>query len=214
VIRRRRQQKSSGGGGGAGVVVAVAVVVMVSGAVRQWLALWGPLLALGVAVVMVLTLWRSLMLRRRRRADAARQAVLDGYVASTDAMSGSQFEELVARLLRRDGWSRVVVCGGAGDLGADVTARHPVDGSLLVVQCKRYSNRAVSSPDMQRFLGTVFHHHHADHAVYVTTSYYSRPALGLATSSGVLTLDRRALAAWMAGAPLPLPVFLAAHRLA
>ncbi|WP_420814689.1 restriction endonuclease [Kineococcus siccus] len=45
------------------------------------------------------------------------------------------FEQLVARLLRRDGWREVTVSGGAGDLGADVTARHPGDGSLLVVQC-------------------------------------------------------------------------------
>lgn len=186
------------------MVVAAAMVVTVSPAARMWLSVWWPLIALGFAVVVVLLVWRLLVLRRLRRARAARQAVLDRQVASTDAMSGSDFEHLVARLLRRDGWQRVVITGGAGDLGADVTAQHPGDGSLLVVQCKRYSNRAVSSPDMQRFLGTVFHHHHADHAVYVTTSYYSRPALALAAFNGVRTLDRQQLAAWMAGTPLPL----------
>jgi len=188
------------------------MVVTVSPAARAWLSLCGPLIVLGFAVVVVLLVWRLLVLRRHRRARAARQAVLDRQVASTDAMSGSDFEHLVARLLRRDGWDQVVVSGGAGDLGADVTARHPGNGSLLVVQCKRYSNRAVSSPDLQRFLGTVFHHHHADHAVYVTSSYYSRPALELAASNGVHTLDRQQLAAWMAGTPLSLSPTTAIHR--
>ncbi|NAZ83023.1 restriction endonuclease [Kineococcus sp. R8] len=161
------------------------------------------MLVLGAAVLLVLLAWRLVVLRRRARARARRHAELDRRVASTDGLTGPAFEQLVARLLRRDGWREVTVSGGAGDLGADVTARHPGDGSLLVVQCKRYAGRAVSSPDLQRFLGTVFHHHRADHAVYVTTSWYSRPALALAASSGVLTLDRRALATWMSGAPLP-----------
>lgn len=56
---------------------------------------------------------------------------------------------------------------------------------------------------MQRFLGTVIHHHRADHALYAT-SYYSRPARQLAASSGVQLLDRQALANWMIGKPVPL----------
>jgi len=202
VSRRRGRKSSSSGDGVAGVVVAAAILLVVSGAARDWLALWWPMLALGAAVVVVLGTWRLVVLARRRRAQAAAQAVLDQHVASVDAMSGEDFEQLVARLLRRDGWAQVVVSGGAGDLGADVTARHPGDGSLLVVQCKRYTTRAVSSPDMQRFLGTVFHVHRADHALYVSTSFYSRPALSLAASSGVQTVDRGQLAAWKAGRPL------------
>jgi len=173
------------------------MIFSVSGAARQWLSVWWPLLALGVAVVVVLLVWRLLVLRGRRRAGAARQAVLDRQVASTDGMSGTDFEHLVARLLRRDGWQQVAVAGGAGDLGADVIARHPRDGSLLVVQCKRYTDRAVSSPVVQRFLGTVFYHHHTDHALYVTTSCYRRPARALAASNGLgcgwpAARDRRA----------------------
>lgn len=203
--RRRGKETSSSGEGTAGLLVAGAVLAVVSGAVhavQAWLAVWWPMLALTAAVVVVLGTWRLLILARRRRALAAAQAARDEQVASTDGMSGTDFEHLVARLLRRDGWRQVVVAGGSGDLGADVTARHPRDGSLLVVQCKRYTNRAVSSPDMQRFLGTVFHVHGADHAVYVATSFYSRPALSLAVSAGVQTLDRGQLAAWMAGRTL------------
>ncbi len=106
----------------------------------------------------------------------------------------------MARLLVRDGRTQVRVHGGAGDLGADVTARHPSDGTLLVVQCKRYGRRNVSSPDLQRFLGTVFHHHGARHPWFATTSGFTRPAVDLASRGGVVLIDRQALAGCMAGA--------------
>jgi len=208
---RRRARRSSGSDDAARLAAAGVVVLLLTGAagaVRTWLTIWWPLLALTGAVPLVLLTWRLLVLRRRARARTARQAMLDQQIASTDQMSGPDFEHLIARLLRRDGWREVTISGGAGDLGADVTARHPRDGSLLVVQCKRYTDRAVSSPDLQRFLGTVFHHHHADHALYVTTSHYSRPARDLAASSGVHLMDRATLAPWMAGQPLGVPAML------
>ena len=203
---RSRKKKSTRGGDDAARLGVAAFFVLVltgtAGALRSWLTIWWPLLAVAGAVVIVLFCWRVLVLRRRARERADRQARLDQQVATTDGMSGPDFEQLVARLLRRDGWQQVTVSGGAGDLGADVTARHPGDGSLLVVQCKRYTDRAIGSPDLQRFLGTVFHHHHADHALYVTTSFYSRPARALATSNGVRLLDRQALSTWMTGQPV------------
>lgn len=203
---RSRKKKSIRGGDDAarlGVVIFFLLVLTgTASALRSLLAIWWPLLAVAGAVTIVLFGWRVLVLRRRARERTDRQARLDQQVATTDGMSGPHFEQLIARLLRRDGWHHVTVSGGAGDLGADVTARHPGDGTLLVVQCKRYTDRAISSPDLQRFLGTVFHHHHADHALYVTTSYYSRPARALATSNGVHLLDRQALATWMTGQPL------------
>jgi len=203
---RSRTKKSTRGGSDAarlGVVIFfILVLTGTASALRSWLAIWWPLLAVAGTLVIVLFGWRVLVLRRRGRERAAHQARLDQQVATTDGMSGPDFEQLVARLLRRDGWHHVTVSGGAGDLGADVTAHHPGDGSLLVVQCKRYTDRAIGSPDLQRFLGTVFHHHHADHALYVTTSSYSRPARALAAGGGVHLLDRQALATWMTGQPL------------
>ena len=202
MARKRSSKKQSTDTGGDAVKIALAVVLVFGGVIRSWLAIWWPLLALAGAVAVVLFIWRVLVLRRRARDRTARQAMLDQQIATTEGMSGPDFEQLIARLLRRDGWRQVTVSGGAGDLGADVTARHPSDGALLVVQCKRYTDRAVSSPDMQRFLGTVFHHHRAHHALYVTTSRYSGPAQQLGAGSGVQLLDRQALATWMAGQPL------------
>lgn len=210
-MTRKRSRGSSNTGAAddvARLAVAGVFLLVLTGTalstVRVWLSIWWPLLTLAALALFALTCWRLGVLRARGQARAAHQAELDRYVATTDGMSGAAFEHLIARLLRRDGWHDVHVTGGCGDLGADVTARHPQDGTLLVVQCKRHSGRAVSSPDMQRFLGTVFHHHHADHALYVATSYYSRPARQLAASSGVQLLDRQALANWMIGKPLAL----------
>lgn len=124
--------------------------------------------------------------------------LLDGQIATTDGMPSRQFEELVARLIRRDGWQDVQVCGGVGDLGADVIARSP-DGRRLVVQCKRYGpHNLVSSPEMQRFLGTVWHEHEADLAWFVTTGGFTTPARELGKRRGVKLVGRSELASWMA----------------
>lgn len=154
--------------------------------------------ALGVAVVVL-----AVLLVRRRlaelRARRARQAELDRHVQTTDGMSGPDFERLVARLLERDGYTSVRIPGGSGDLGADVVATHP-GGRKVVVQCKRYAeHRSVSSPDMQKFLGTCFHEHGADDAWFVTTTRFSKAARDLGSRRGVRLVDRSELAEWMAG---------------
>ncbi|GFH80584.1 hypothetical protein Sgou_52540 [Streptomyces gougerotii] len=90
--------------------------------------------------------------RRRREAEAVRAGQLS--LAEVDALSWQEFERYVAGLCRRDGCRDVVVTGGSGDLGADVTATLP-DGRRLVIQCKHYApHRYVPSGDMQKFLGT------------------------------------------------------------
>lgn len=151
-------------------------------------------LAGALLVLLVLVGRRQVRARRARR---ARQAQLDAQVGSTDGMSGPDFERLVARLMQRDGFADVRIPGGAGDLGADVVGKHP-DGRLVVVQCKRYAqHRSVSSPDMQKFLGTCFHEHSADEAWFVTTTRFSKPARELGERRGVRLVDREQLAAWM-----------------
>jgi restriction system protein len=147
----------------------------------------------------------------RRRTEAAmlaagvRQDQLDRAVASTEGMTGPQFERLVGRLLERDGCQDVRVSGGAGDRGADLTAISPY-GLRVVVQCKRYDARhPVRDPEIQRFLGTAYHEHRAEIALFVTTSSYTGPARELGTRGGIVLVDGGLLASWMAGMALPLP---------
>ncbi len=123
-------------------------------------------------------------------------------------MSPREFEELIARLLVRDGHTQVRVVGGRGDLGADVIGVDP-QGHRVVVQCKRYFGQPVSSGDVQRFLGTVWAEHRADLGVFVTTSRFTAAALALGRRNGLHMLDRAALAAWMADGALPAPLAVA-----
>ncbi|MFD7389295.1 restriction endonuclease [Streptomyces sp. NPDC059852] len=109
------------------------------------------------------------------------------------------FEQTVADLCLRDGCGDVEVVGGAGDLGADVTAVTP-DGRRLIVQCKRYcETNKVGSQDLQRFGGTCFTVHEADIAVVVTTSDFTAPALEYAEQCGILCVNGDELSAWHDG---------------
>ncbi|MFI2376342.1 restriction endonuclease [Streptomyces sp. NPDC018964] len=119
------------------------------------------------------------------------------------ALSPEEFEAAIAGLCARDGCERVEVVGGAGDLGADVTALTP-DGRRLVVQCKRYGDdNKVGSQDLQRFGGTCFTVHEADVALVVTTSDFTAPAVEYAEQCGIVCVNRDALLAWSEGRTLP-----------
>lgn len=156
-----------------------------------------------VAFVVVLALAATVgtLVVVTRVRQAARQARRDRDIAATDTMTGPQFEEYVARLMRRDGLHGVRVCGGSGDLGADITARTG-DGRRVVVQCKRYSG-SVGDPHVQKFNGTAWQIHRADVALLVTTGRPTSRARQLAARCRIVLVDRHELAAWATDGRLP-----------
>ncbi|MFF4585526.1 restriction endonuclease [Streptomyces sp. NPDC001388] len=116
-----------------------------------------------------------------------------------EALDPDEFEQAIADLCARDGCAGVEVVGGAGDLGADVTAMAP-NGHRLVIQCKRYGDgHKVGSQDLQRFGGTCFTVHEADIAVVVTTSDFTAPAVEYAQQCGIVCVDAEGLRAWHSG---------------
>ncbi|MFG2027171.1 restriction endonuclease [Streptomyces sp. NPDC048825] len=127
---------------------------------------------------------------------------LAGVMASMDAMNGREFEEHVAQLLRRDGCTAVVVRGGHGDRGVDITGRTP-DGRHIAVQCKRFAPYvSVTSPDVQKFIGSAKVLYNADVALYVATCPFTRDAMNVAADGGVTPVDRSLLEAWSGGTEL------------
>ncbi|GAB2989722.1 hypothetical protein GCM10023080_064610 [Streptomyces pseudoechinosporeus] len=127
---------------------------------------------------------------------------LASLMPAVDVMSWKQFEQHVAELCRRDGCTDVVVTGGKGDLGADVIALLP-DGRRLVIQCKRQAaHRAVTTADMQQFIGAARPEHRADIALYAVTCRFTKSALTLAARHGITVMPRELFAAWNAGARL------------
>jgi restriction system protein len=162
------------------VAVTVAAVVL------------GVLAAGSVAVLLVLVGGRN------RSTTASGQAL-----AATDVMTGRQFEEYVARLMRRTGLRQVRVVGGAADLGADILATTR-DGRRVVVQCKRYAG-SVGSPHVQRLNGTAWTIHGADVTLLVTTGRPTADARAFAARCGIILVDRDALAGWLASNRPPIP---------
>jgi restriction system protein len=112
-----------------------------------------------------------------------------------DAMTGPEFEQYVAGLMRRTGFRAVQVTGQAADLGADITAAAP-DGRRVVVQCKRYAG-SVGSPHVQRLNGTAWTIHRAEVTMLVTTGRLTGHAVDLAVRCGITVIDRPALATWI-----------------
>ncbi|OXY99231.1 restriction endonuclease [Streptomyces diastatochromogenes] len=137
--------------------------------------------------------------RRWRQGDAV--AAGRRTLAEVDAMTGTEFEELVAALCRRDGCTGVRRVGGAHDNGADVVGRLP-DGRTMVIQCKRYApSSTIASRELRDLLGAKVHFR-ADVAVFVTTTRFSRPSERFAVEHGILAVHRDHLGLWNNGAYL------------
>ena len=104
-----------------------------------------------------------------------------------DAMNGKTFERHIAKLLIRDGCTNVVVQGGHGDRGVDVIGL-TADGRRLVVQCKRHAPyQTISSPDIQKFIGSAKVLYSAEVALFVATCPFTPDALQLAAETGMTT---------------------------
>ncbi len=186
--------------------------------VLQILRWAGPLAGI-VAVLVVSQVVRVKWSARQRRVDRVR-SIDDAAGAGSGRNDGKRLERGVAALLQQDGYTGVLVSGGANDRGMDVSGWHPVYG-LVVLQCKDYTTKAVGSAEMQAFLGTCWDILNrdgrlADRAVFVTTSTFTAEARTLASAPRdvrgqwrtVVLVDRAALLAWCQGtwSPLPMPV--------
>ncbi|MGW6791284.1 restriction endonuclease [Streptomyces chartreusis] len=197
--RRRRAARLKSVAVGGGLVLVLLVVF--------WSVVWpyvtGAVLLGGVTAA-GWWLWRTdRLVRGRDRLWRQEEAVKAGHrtLAEVDEMTGTEFEDLVASLCRRDGCTDVRRVGGANDNGADVVGRLP-DGRSVVIQCKRYApNSTIASRELRDLLGAKVHFG-ADLAVFVTTTRFSRPSEKFALQHGILAVHRDHLGLWNNGASL------------
>ncbi|MFC9680821.1 restriction endonuclease [Streptomyces sp. NPDC056948] len=197
-MRRQRTARNKAAAG------ALATLVLL-GLLRPVLLLYlGALLAAAGIGWMVWQLWRTDRLLRSRDAAWRRQeeiAAGQRTLAAIDAMFGTEFEEVVAELCRRDGCTQVRRVGGTGDNGADVLGRLP-DGRTMVIQCKQYSpHRTIASREVRDLLGAKVHFA-ADVAIFVATTRFSPQAEAFAVKHHILTLHRDFFGLWNNGTPL------------
>ncbi|MFE5730544.1 restriction endonuclease [Streptomyces sp. NPDC056528] len=168
----------------------------------RWLAAhpWVP-----VALLLIAAAAGGVWVHRRREAarrNRVRERGLRYVLPQIDALHHGQFEEAVRDLMRRDGCSRAIRVGGAGDNGADVKATDPF-GRLWVIQCKHRragpAGAAVGTPDLHVLNGTGRPVHNGDVVVLVTNGRFTDKAVAFARSQQLHLVDRHLLAQWAAG---------------
>ena len=136
-------------------------------------------------VVVLAAVFGAEWLRKKKLGEANMEAV--------DAMDGKQFEEFVAELCRRQGFSKVVVTPYEGDFGADVTGFWK--GEKYAIQAKRYSS-TVGVEGVYQILGGM-KYYEADKGVLVTNRSVTKQARELAEKSEVDIVDRERLIDWI-----------------
>jgi restriction system protein len=100
-----------------------------------------------------------------------------------EAMSGQEYERMVASILARQGWFTRLT-PATGDAGVDVIAEK--SGVKAVIQCKRYSTPVGISAIQE--IHTARAIERADHAVVVSNIRYTKAAKQAAVAAGVLLL--------------------------
>ena len=105
------------------------------------------------------------------------------------SLSGTDFELVVQRLLKKEGFENVVKIGGAGDLGVDIIASKHKGDKLehYIFQCKRWFANVGSDP-IQR-LYAERNRRGLDYAVCITTSGYTRDGKKVAKDLDIEIVD-------------------------
>lgn len=131
----------------------------------------------------VCSLIRSVGIRR----DLEKQGGLE----SLAAMPWKAFEDFVGEVYRRQGYSVEERLGGGADGGVDLVLRR--EGERTLVQCKRWTGRAVGAPVVRELYGVMVSEG-ADAAVLVTTSRFTKEVRDFVRGKPVMLVDGRELA--------------------
>ncbi|MFD6949553.1 restriction endonuclease [Nocardiopsis sp. TSRI0078] len=179
------------------LVLAMVVALMVG----TWVALSAarPLLWVAAALVAAALVWWA-RARMRLAREARALALVD--LSEVDRMSGTEFEEHVAGLMRVHGYTAVTVVGGAEDGGVDVLGRAP-DGRKVAVQCKRW-NHPVPPNEVRALIGVLSTSYRDYQGMFVASNGFTEAAAREGEGHMVL-VDRDGLARWMGGTDVPEP---------
>lgn len=102
-----------------------------------------------------------------------------------DLMSGTEFEEFIALLFKKIGYSSQVT-KQSGDQGLDVIAIK--NGSKIGIQAKCYSNTVGNAAIQEAVAGKSFYN--CDKVLVVTNNYFTSAAIELAQANDVLLWNR------------------------
>lgn len=100
-------------------------------------------------------------------------------------MSGEQFEDYVKEILKKNGYRNVRLTKNTGDYGVDILANYK--GVSYAIQCKLYSKPVGVAAVQQAYTGCEYYG--CDEAIVVTNNTFTRQAVNLAMSNGVILWD-------------------------
>ena len=100
-------------------------------------------------------------------------------------MSGIEFENHIAQLLRSNGFENILGTPKTGDQGADLIAKK--NGKTIIIQAKRYES-SVGNKAVQEVVGAV-NFYNGDEGWVVTNSSFTKSARELARKSNVKLID-------------------------
>ena len=123
-----------------------------------------------------------------------RKALRALQIAHIDAMTGEEFEEYVAELLRSQGY-KTRMTPRSGDYGVDIVALK--GGIKTAVQIKRYSKKLDQKPIREAVTGMAVKQYGCTKAMVVTNSTFTKAAIFLAAESGCRLVDREKLGGWI-----------------
>ncbi len=107
-------------------------------------------------------------------------------MAEVDQMTGIQFEEFCSMMLKKTGYTNIVLTKGSNDQGVDITAEK--DGHKYAVQCKRHKSVLSNSSIQEVFAGARLYS--CDTPVVMTNSFFTKGAKELAAATGVQLWNR------------------------
>lgn len=174
--------------------IAILVAIVVTFSLRQGMDDPNLGLVASVFFLIVLLLGGSFYLwltYRQRRSQKALRAL---QIAHVDAMTGEEFEEYVAELLRFQGY-KTRMTPRSGDYGVDIVALK--DGIKTAIQIKRYSKKLDQSPIREAVAGMTVRQYGCTKAMVVTNSTFTKAATFLAAESRCELIDREKLGEWI-----------------
>lgn len=110
-------------------------------------------------------------------------------IENIDELSGLEFENWCANLLKNNGFENVEVTKSSGDQGVDILAQK--NDIKYAIQCKCYSTDLGNSPVQEVHAGKSMYGCHV--AVVMTNRHFTSGAKELAKATGVLLWDREKL---------------------
>lgn len=106
--------------------------------------------------------------------------------SNVDLMDGVTFERFCAEVLASNGFRGISLTQGSGDQGVDIIAYK--DDIKYGFQCKCYSADIGNKAVQEVFAGKTYYHCHV--GVVLTNRYFTKSAIDLAKSNGIILWDR------------------------